>query len=78
MVLEVNFGEIEKNEKSKNKKKKKSKFLPGVSERHKMKSAGLSYQGCRNNWRVLTKFEKKSQGEMKNRSELLAQQSDKY
>ena len=43
-----------------------------------MKSAGLSYQGCRNNWRVLTKFEKKSQGEMKNRSELLAQQSDKY
>ena len=49
-----------------------------MSERHKMKSAGLSYQGCRNNWRVLTKFEKKSQGEMKNRSELLAQQSDKY
>ena len=64
--------------KKRKKKKKKSKFLPGVSERHKMKSAGLSYQGCRNNWRVLTKFEKKSQGEMKNRSELLAQQSDKY
>ena len=28
--------------------------------------------------RVLTKFEKKLQGEMKNRLELLAQQPDKY